>query len=46
MVTIKAIKPGPKPRREDGKPDERRRVNPETKPKFPTLKPHRHKPGD
>ena len=38
METIKAIKPGPKPRREDGKPDERRRVNPETKPKYPGLK--------
>ncbi|MFI8380000.1 hypothetical protein [Leeuwenhoekiella sp. NPDC079379] len=46
METIKAIKPGPKPKKEDGSPDKRRRVNPETKPKHPGLKPHKHKPGD
>jgi hypothetical protein len=43
---ITAIKPGPKPKKEDGTPDERRRVRPEAKPKHPGLKPHKHKPGD
>jgi len=28
METIQAIKPGPKPDKKDGTPDERRRVNP------------------
>lgn len=46
METIKAIKPGPKPDKPDGTPDRRRRVTPETKPKHPELKPHKHKPGD
>lgn len=46
MNTIEAIKPGPKPKKENGTPDERRRVTPEIKPKYPTLKPHIHKPGD
>jgi len=46
MKTINAIKPGPKPQKEDGTPDKRRRVNPETRPKHPKLKPHEHKPGD
>lgn len=46
MKTIQAIKPGPKPKKEDGTPDKRRRVNPVTKPKHPGLKPHKHKPGD
>ena len=46
MQTIQAIKPGPKPKKEDGKPDKRRRVTPETKPKHPDLKPHIHKPND
>lgn len=41
-----AIKPGPKPKKEDGTPDRRRRVNPETKPKHPSLKPHDHERGD
>ncbi len=41
-----AIKPGPKPEKPDGTPDRRRRVTPETKPKHPKLKPHKHKPGD
>ncbi|MCA6065943.1 hypothetical protein JI747_002055 [Chryseobacterium sp. RG1] len=46
MNTIKAIKPGPKPKKPDGNPDLRPRVNPENKPKHPKLKPHVHKPGD
>lgn len=46
MKSIVAIKPGPKPKKEDGTPDKRRRVTPETKPKHPGLKPHEHKPGD
>ena len=46
MNPIKAIKPGPKPTKPDGTPDKRRRVTPETKPKHPELKPHKHKPGD
>jgi len=46
MNTIEAIKPGPKPKKEDGTDDRRPRVLPETKPKHPTLKPHIHKPGD
>jgi hypothetical protein len=46
MSPIKAIKPGPKPKKEDGTPDKRRRVTPDTKPKHPGLKPHKHKPGD
>ena len=46
MNTLQAIKPGPKPRKEDGSPDKRRRVAPATKPKHPDLKPHKHKPGD
>lgn len=45
-MNIKAIKPGPKPKKEDGTPDKRRRVTPETKPKHPDLKPHKHKPND
>ncbi len=35
---IQAIKPGPKPKKEDR--------TPETKPKHPDLKPHKHKPND
>lgn len=46
MEKMQAIKPGPKPKKEDGTDDKRRRVNPETKPKNPTLKPHEHKPKD
>ncbi|UOB16825.1 hypothetical protein [Abyssalbus ytuae] len=46
MDIVKAIKPGPKPNKENGTPDERRRVRPENKPKHPKLKPHKHKPGD
>lgn len=46
METIQAIKPGPKPKKQDGTPDRRQRVTPDTKPKHPDLKPHKHKPGD
>lgn len=46
MKTIEAIKPGPKPNKQDGTPDRRQRVTPETKPKHPALTPHVHKPGD
>ncbi len=46
METIQTIKPGSKPNKQDSTPDERRRVTPETKPKHPDLKPHKHKPGD
>lgn len=45
MMTIEAIKPGPKPKKEDGT-DRRRRVAPPNKPKYPKLKPHEHEPGD
>ncbi len=41
-----AIKPGPKPKKEDGTPDKRRRVTEENQPKHPGLKPHKHKPGE
>ena len=40
------IKPGPKPKREDGKDDRRRHVNPPNDKKHPTLPIHKHKPGD
>ena len=46
MNAVHAIKPGPKPKTDQGKDDKRRRVTPETKPKHPDLKPHKHKPGD
>lgn len=46
MEKIEAIKPGPKPSKQDGTSDERRRVNPETKPKHPDLKPHKHRPEE
>lgn len=46
MMKIEAIKPGPKPKKPDGTPDRRRRVNPDNNPKHPGLKPHRHKPND
>ena len=45
MYTFQTIKPGPKPNKEDGTPDRRRRVTPENQPKHPALKPHKHKPG-
>lgn len=40
------IKPGPKPKREDGSEDRRRHVNPPNDKKQPTLLVHKHKPGD
>jgi hypothetical protein len=46
MTAIQAIKPGPKPKKDNGSDDKTRRVNPETKPKHPTLKPHKHNPND
>jgi hypothetical protein len=44
METIKAIKPGPKPKKDDGTDDRRHRVDPPNKDKHPTLKPHKHDP--
>jgi hypothetical protein len=35
MEGIQAIKPGPKPNTQEGKPDERRRVKAENQPKHP-----------
>ncbi len=46
METIQEIKPGPKPKTDDGNYDQRRRVNPDNQPKYPDLKPHKHQPGD
>ena len=46
MNTIEAIKPGPKPNKQDGSPDKRQRVDPKNAPKHPELKPHDHKKGD
>lgn len=46
MEKIQAIKPWPKPKKEDGTDDRRRRVDPSTRPKHPTLKLHEHKPKD
>ena len=46
MKTFESIKPGPKPKKENGTPDKRRRVTPESQPKHPGLKPHHHTPGD
>jgi hypothetical protein len=40
------IKPGPKPKREDGKDDRRQHVDPPNDKKHPTLPIHKHKPGD
>lgn len=40
MGKSRAIKAGPKPKKEDRIDDRRRRVNPPTKPTHPTLKPH------
>lgn len=45
-MNTKAIKPGPKPNKPNGTPDERRRVTPPNQPKHPDLKPHIHKPKD
>lgn len=44
MEAIKAIKPGPKPKKEDGTDDRRQRVDPPSREKHPTLKPHEPKP--
>ncbi len=38
MIKIKAIKPGPKSKKDDGTPDKRRRVPPDSKPKHPKVK--------
>jgi hypothetical protein len=46
QFVIMGIKPGPKPNKEDGTPDRRRRVDPASAPKHPDLKPHKHKKGD
>ncbi len=40
METITNIKPGPKPKTEEGKDDKRHRVDAPNQPKHPTLKPH------
>ncbi|WP_152560066.1 hypothetical protein [Hymenobacter sp. IS2118] len=45
-LVIMSIKPGPKPKKEDGTPDKRRRVTEENQPKHPGLKPHKHKKGE
>ncbi len=45
-MTTRAINPRPKPKKEDGTDGRRHRVNPETKPKHPDLKPHINKPKD
>jgi len=45
-MKIEAIKPGPKPKKEDGTLDKRRRDNKETPGNTPSLKPHIHKKGD
>ena len=39
-MKIEAIKPRPKPKKEDGTPDKRRRVTPDNKPKHLKLKPN------
>jgi hypothetical protein len=44
MENIQAILPGPKPKKDDGTDDERRRVDPPNQPKHPDLKPHIPKP--
>lgn len=38
MSTIEAIKPGPKPKKPDGKPGRRRRITHPNQPKHPKLK--------
>jgi hypothetical protein len=43
---IEAIKPGPKPKKDDNSLDKRRRVTPPNKEKYPPLKTHIHKPKD
>lgn len=46
MELLQEIKPGPKPHKDDGSHDQRRRVTPDYQPKFPDLKPHKHTQGD
>ncbi|MCD0488551.1 hypothetical protein LPB86_09935 [Pedobacter sp. MC2016-14] len=46
MEQVQAIKPGPKPKKDNGQDDKRRKVLPETKQKHPDLKPHKHRPKD
>lgn len=46
MDTLNEIKPGPKPKTDDGSNDQRRRVTPDNWPKYPDLKPHKHKSRD
>lgn len=46
MQNILAIKPGPKPKKEDGTDDRRRKVDPPNQRKHPGLKPPIHKPGE
>lgn len=44
MTEIYAIKPGPKPKTDEGDLDRRRRVSPPNTPKYnPPLKPHKPK---
>ena len=45
MAKTNGIKPGPKPKKEDGTDDKRRRVDPPTAPKHPNLKIHKHTKG-
>jgi len=44
MEKIEAIKPGPKPKKDDGSDDRRRHVDPPNAPKHPTLPTHNPKP--
>ena len=46
MEEIHAIKPGPKPKTEEGEDDRRRRVDPPNQPKHPDLKPLVPKPKE
>lgn len=46
IMKIEAIKPGPKPKKDDGSLDKRRRVSPDKKKDYPPLKKHKHKKGD
>jgi hypothetical protein len=46
LKQVEAIKPGPKPKKEDGSDDRRRRVDPTNQPKHLTLPPHIHKPRE
>jgi hypothetical protein len=45
-MKTEAIKPGPKPKKDDGSLDKRRRVTPEKKPAYNPLKKHTHEKGD